>query len=171
MSECLVSLSELIILVLSTDVYIQALATFLWFVLFLTKRGQENLKKSLHTLLGKCACRETECPEMTSQSFPKCDMEKRLYRLYPTGSEISRFWLVRKYFLISTPRSDSIKEMKKIVTYTLKTQHMFHSHCVLFVDQLFNRKWWSLHVGMERDRTAGFVCQSWWHWWWQADSN
>jgi len=29
MSECLVSLSELIILVLSTDVYIQALATFL----------------------------------------------------------------------------------------------------------------------------------------------
>ena len=48
MSECLVSRSEL----LSTDVYIQALATFLWFVLFLTKRGQGKLKKVCTHCLG-----------------------------------------------------------------------------------------------------------------------
>lgn len=48
MSECLVSRSEL----LSTDVYIQALATFLWFVLFLTKRGQGKLKNVCTHCLG-----------------------------------------------------------------------------------------------------------------------
>ena len=138
---------------------------------FLTKRGQGKLKKiSTHCLGNLLAVKRNVLKWRRNHSQNVIWREIVSFvphwkwnfaflvgqKIFPYQYTVLRFYLAYK---------------KKIVTYTVKAQHMFHSHCVLFIDLLFNRMWWSLHVGMERDRTAGFVCQSWWHWWWQADSN